>query len=146
MLIRKNKFQDAINNSENLETKVSELLTHVYKEEVESRKLYFRVFFLEYANEVVLIISLLAQKDPMKTPYSLFLAADIENPNQSEETKSKLLDIASLYIDQFFKKKEWDEYLDLWQENTDKKFKYFFKITRENLDISLEADRLLGES
>lgn len=145
MLIRKNEYSHAHQNSEVWEDEVTQLLSSVYEKKLKERDLELKIYGLTFDDEAVLIVSLLSAKDPMRAPTTLFLAADLARPDEGPKATAKLINVSSLFLDLYFQKKEWSEYLDVWREEKEKDFTYFYKMNRENVGLTLEADRLLAE-
>ena len=61
-----------------------------------------------------------------------------------------MFDCAGVFFDQYFAKEEnideiWDDYNLDWDETEFNKEKLFYKVTRENIGLSMEANALLGE-
>jgi hypothetical protein len=52
--------------------------------------------------------------------------------------------VVGLFFDEIFSNEEWDEFEPNWQEVSYKHETYFFKLSRENINLTLEANRLLG--
>jgi hypothetical protein len=48
-------------------------------------------------------------------------------------------------LDEIFAQEEWSEYEPVWQELNYKKETYFYKVSRENIQLTLEANKLLGD-
>jgi hypothetical protein len=54
--------------------------------------------------------------------------------------------MAGMFFDEVFATEDWSEWEPNWQEVVWKDKKYFYKMTRENVTLTLEADRLLREA
>jgi hypothetical protein len=75
------------------------------------------------------------------------LSITFDNLNDSKALK-KILDISvsltSLIYDDIFSKEDWHEYVLNWTENEIDGHKLFYKITRENISLTLQAEELLN--
>lgn len=127
---------------------VARLLDETYKAECEKKGNYFDVYGQVFPEELLVIISYLSEKDPGKMPITLFLSSekeDIATEEKVKETQKDFIDLAGLFFDEIFSNSEWDEFEPEWQEVKHKNKTYLYKITRENVSLTLEANKLLGE-
>jgi hypothetical protein len=126
---------------------VARLLNESYKSQCEKEQRYFDVYGQVFSQELLLIVSYLPEKDNSLAPYTLFLSAGAEQISSEEkvkETQKNFIDITGLFFDEVFASSEWNEFEPNWQEITHNKETYFYKMSRENINATLEADRLLG--
>ena len=127
---------------------LSRLLNETYKVECKQNGRYFDVFGKAYSEELLVIVSYLSEDDEYLAPISLFLSSDpdqITNEDKVKETQRNFIDIVGLFFDEIFADQEWDQFEPMWQEVSHKNQNYFYKISRENINATLEADRLLGD-
>jgi hypothetical protein len=127
---------------------LSRLLNETYKSECEKNGRYFEVYGQIYAEELLLVISYLAEKDPYAAPVALFLSCGPEhlsNEEKVKETQKNYIDIAGLFFDEIFSNSDEHEFEPEWQEVHHKNQTYFYKISRENINLTLEANKLLGD-
>ncbi len=127
---------------------LSRLLNEVYKKECDKEGKYFDVHGLIYPEEFLVVVSYLSEKDEHLAPISIFLSCDMEEMNTEEkvkETQKNYIDIFGLFFDEIFAEEDWNEFSPVWQEVTHRHKNYFYKITRENVFLSIEADKLLGD-
>jgi hypothetical protein len=127
---------------------VSRLMNDTYKSECEQNGRYFDVFGQIYPEELLLVISYLSEKDQFLAPITVFLSCgpdQIANVKKVTETQKNFIDLAGLFLDEIFANEGWDNFEPNWQEVTHKNETYFFKISRENLNATIEANRLLGD-
>ena len=126
---------------------LSRLLNETYKTECKQNGRYFDVYGQIFQEELLVIVSYLSEKDEYLAPVTLFLSSDpdqISCPEKVKDTQANFIDITGLFFDEVFGDEEWSEFEPLWQEVSHKKQNYFYKITRENINATFEADRLLG--
>ncbi len=126
---------------------LSRLLNDVYKKECAAAGKYFDVHGLIYPEELLVIVTFLSEKDEYLAPISLFLSCDVTDMSTEDkvkETQKNYIDIVGLFFDEIFSDEDWNDFEPTWQEVTHKNNNYFYKITRENVALTLEADKLLG--
>lgn len=127
---------------------LSRLLNENYKRECKEQARYFDVYGQIYSEELLVIISWLSEKDEFVAPITLFLTCEADQMNsvkKVKETQENYVALTGLFFDEIFASEEWNEFEPEWQEVNHNHQKYWFKITRENINATLEADRLLGE-
>ncbi len=147
MFSRKNYAVDEGGNiPDEWKAKVAALLNQNFKEHCETQKKSFDVFGKIYVDELVIVVSWLEDSDFNQAPISLFLSADIFEQKNTEEALKHLVDISGLFFDEFFSADNWDGYEPNWKETSYKKNDYYYKITRENVALTMEADKLLKEN
>jgi hypothetical protein len=123
------------------------ILNETYKVETIQSDRYFDVYGQISEEELLLIVSYLSEKDEYESPMTLFLSSDRDkdmNEEKIKETQKSLIDIVGLFFDEIFSDSEWNEFEPNWQEVTHKKQNCYYKISRENINLTLEASRLLG--
>jgi len=124
------------------------LLNETYKSECKKFESYFDVYAKSYEEELLVIISFISEKDEAQSPISCFLSCEkkhIETPEKFLTTQKNYIDISGLLFDEIFATEDWNEFEVSWQEVQHKNESYFYKISRENVILTLEANRLLGE-
>lgn len=148
MLARKKTSKKGKNLPQDWLESLSRLLNESYKRECSQNGRYFDVYGQVYGEELLLIVSYLSEKDEYLSPVTLFLSSEpdqIANEEKVKETQKNFIDVVGLFFDEIFADDEWDEFEPNWQEVTHKHQNYFYKLSRENINLSLEADKLLGE-
>lgn len=124
------------------------LLNESYKTECKQNGRYFDVYGQVFPEELLLIICYLSEKDEYSAPISIFLSSEpdqIASEEKVKETQKNFIDLAGLFIDEIFSDEDWNSFEANWQEVSHKNQNYFYKITRENINATLEANKLLGE-
>lgn len=127
---------------------LNRLLNETYQSECKKNGRYFDVYGQVYPEELLLVVSYLSEKDEYLAPVTLFLSSDpdqIADEEKVKETQKNFIDIVGLFFDEIFADEEWDNFEPTWQEVTHKHQNYFYKLSRENINATLEANRLLGE-
>jgi hypothetical protein len=126
----------------------SRLLNESYKKECTDQGRYFDVYGQIYQEELLLVVSWLSEKDEYAAPITCFLSCEPEQMNDEKkvkETQANFIEVVGLFFDEIFSSEEWDEFEPNWQEVQFKQQNYFFKISRENINLTLEANKLLGD-
>jgi len=127
---------------------LNRLLNETYKTECKENGRYFDVFGEIYEGELLVVISYLSEKDEYLSPMTLFLSSEpdqITSEDKIKETQKNFIDLAGLFFDEIFSTDDWDDFEPNWQEVTHHKQNYFYKITRENINLTIEANGLLGK-
>lgn len=127
---------------------LNRLLNETFKDECKQHGRYFDVYGQIFSEELLLIVSWASEKDEYTAPVTCFLSCDpdqITNEKKVKETQNNYIDIIGLFFDEIFATEEWNEFEPNWQEVKHKNQTYFFKLSRENVNLTLEANKLLGE-
>lgn len=126
----------------------SRLLNSTYKSDCTKNQRYFDVFGQIFPEELLIVVSYLSEVDEAMTPITLFLSCDKEQMDSEEKvkkTQKNFIDLAGLFFDEVLSKG--DDAIDFeptWQEVTHNKETYHYKLTRENVSLTLKANELLG--
>ncbi len=126
---------------------VARLLNETYKSECTKNSRYFDVYGRIYPEELLVVVSYLSEKDEFSAPITCFLSSTSEqmkNVESVKDTQKNFIDISGLLFDEIFNSEDWNEFEPNWQEISHKNQTYFYKISRENINATIEADRLLG--
>lgn len=111
----------------------------------------FEIFAYTYPSELLLIVSY-TSLDKLVAPVSLFLSTNLETKKDPKKTMNTLLDAVGVFYDSYFANRGdgeneiWDEFIYEWEEATFSKEQIFYKVTRENIALSIEADNLLNKN
>lgn len=148
MFTRKKSSKTGKNVPQEWLESLARLLNETYKTECKQNGRYFDVYGQIYPEEFLLIVSYLSEKDEYTQPISCFLSADqehISSEKKVKETQQTFIELIGLFFDEIFATEDWDEFEPEWQEVTHKNEKFFFKLSRENINLTLEASKLLGD-
>lgn len=101
-----------------------------------------------YADEVVLLICLIARNNINAIPITFILSSDLDSKQAPEKILETLVNSSGQLLDAYFDRDQDAPMEEIYQprwtqlkENPPT----FFRCTRENLPLTLEADRLLNE-
>jgi hypothetical protein len=122
---------------------VTELLYSTYEEQCIKSNRSFEVFGQTFPDEVFLAISLLDQNDQAAIPVTCSLSSDLSSTDKSDKIIETLIDSVGMIFDDYFSSENWDEFTPIWTDIEFKGIKIYYKITRENVALSLLADKLL---
>ncbi len=124
------------------------LLNETYQSECEKHERTFDVYGQIYKEELLLAVSWLSEKDEYIAPITCFLSCEPEQMNDDKkvkDTQQNFIDVVGIFFDEIFSSEDWHEFEPTWQEVNYKKENYFYKLSRENINLTLEANKLLGE-
>ena len=129
---------------------LKQILLNIYGDKCLKEDKTFEVYGFSYPNEALLIISY-AGLDKFEAPVTLFVSADLVNETDTDKIMDTMFDSAGVFFDTYFAHLEnneeeiWDDYVLDWDETEFSNQKIFYKVTRENVGLSMQADLLLGE-
>lgn len=149
MIARKKTSKSGKNVPKDWQESLARLLNEAYAAQCKEHGRYFDVYSQIYPEEFLLVVSWLSEKKEHLAPITLFLSCDqehIANEKKVKETQQNYIDLSGLFFDEVFSQDEWNEFEPQWQEVKHNHETYFFKLSRENINLTLEADRLLGEN
>lgn len=126
--------------------KCKETLNQVYETNCSKENKNFDVYGYVYKNELLLIVSLLDEKTISKIPISIFLSSDISEKSDNKKILNIMVDLAGTFFDSYFNLKDENLYNTIWQEKTIKNEIIFIKVTRENVALTIEANKILGNA
>lgn len=110
----------------------------------------FHAFGKIFADEILLIVSLVHDKN-LSSPITLFLSKDIsekdmQNPPLLKKSLEIMVELADVFFDSMLETLDWSDFSLAWSEENYNGEIFYAKTTRENIDLTLEANRLLGDS
>lgn len=101
----------------------------------------FEIYGEIYDDELLVIISTSSADNCI----SCHLSCDTDN-DSSELLQKKLahiLDLMGYFFDNYNSTTEWDEWEPNWQDLQHEGMEYFYKISRENIALTLAANKIL---
>lgn len=147
MLARKTSSKNGKPMPQDWLESLSRLLNETYGSECKKQDRYFDVYGQIFQEELLLVVSWLSEKDEYQSPITLFLSSDashISDENKVKKTQEDYIAVVGLFFDEIFASEDFDGFEPNWQEVTYKSEVYFFKLTRENINLTLDANKLLG--
>lgn len=129
---------------------VKNLLEGLYKPQCDIRGLFIEVYAITYPDEILLAVSLLDKEDDALIPVTYMASADLAEKENPEDTLNLLVDSIGFFFENYFGvdgDADQDEsiYSSDWEESKVKNKDFHYKITRENIGLTLMADALLNE-
>lgn len=123
---------------------VTKTLNEAYSQNCEKENRFFEVYGESYEKEFVVVVSFLHNTDQMAAPTTLFIAHDIvEDSKKFKTVLANLLNLIGLVFDDIFATENWSEFSTIWTENKYKDNQFYYKVTRENISLTLQAEALL---
>jgi len=110
----------------------------------------FQTWSYIYPDELVIIVSLLKNNPEInELPITLKLSLEIQTEKlEPEDLKKKidiLVDLAGYFYTEVLSKVSWNDYSTNWQEYDFKEHKVWYLVSRENVDLTIQANLLLEE-
>lgn len=136
----------AIELPEKWRQELKQSLLNVYGDQCLKDDKTFDVYGFTYPSELLIIASYVGM-DPNAIPVTIFLSADINQKTDPKKLFDSLLDNIAVFFDQYFQNinnEDWDEFVYEWQEEVVNRQTFYYKVTRENISLTLEAERLLN--
>jgi len=124
------------------------LLNETYQSECEKHARTFDVYGQIYDEELLIVVSWISEKDEYIAPITCFLSCEPEQMKDDTKVKTtqmNFIDVVGIFFDEIFAADEWNEFEPNWQEVNYKQENYLFKLSRENVNLTLEANKLLGD-
>lgn len=120
------------------------VLTETYAQQLEKDNKFFDVYGRIFDEEFVVIASYMHHGDSLAAPVSVFISHDTtKDSKELSKALKDLVDLSGHIFDDIFSKENWNEYVPHWTENKFNSSVFHYKITRENISLSLQAEELL---
>jgi hypothetical protein len=128
---------------------LKQILLNIYGQQCLNDDHTFEVYGFSYPTEVLIIISYVGL-DKFSLPVTLFLSSDLDEKTDTDAIVNTLFDSAGMFFDNYFatEKSEdeiFEDFILDWQDGEFNKTNFFYKVTRENIGLTMQADLLLGE-
>jgi hypothetical protein len=146
MLSKKEQDKPGILLPPNWCKKVEEVLTSTYKAQCDATAKEFQVHGITYPDELFLAVGLFDPQNLLLAPVTYVISLDLEsNKNEPETYLDTLIDSMGIFFDSFFADANWNDYQAVWTEAEYKSLKFHYKVSRENLSLSIQAESLLNQ-
>lgn len=123
----------------------TKILSHTYADRANKDNSFFHVWGQIYDKEILVIVSYLDHNDQLASPKTLFISHDIEQDQEELKTNlDNLVNFTGLVFDDIFSTSDWNDYFSVWTENKFKKSTFHYKVTRENISLTLQAEQILS--
>lgn len=149
MFSRHNEREETANNiPPAILESIKTLIVDSFQEGLKKQGLTLDVFGELYDNEIVLIFSLEKGTESNVKTISLFISKDIETTEKLEKTVDHLVSSSSDFFEMITEKSAEDLfeiYSPRWQKSELENQNFYYKISRENINLTIEANKLLGD-
>ena len=120
-------------------------LYSTYQAHADERKKEFQLHGFLYPNEVFLAASFLDQQNQLDIPTTYIASLDLKENQDSQKILDLLLDSMGIFFDSYFQLNDWNDYVANWTEAEFNKQTFYYKITRENIALTIQAEQLLNQ-
>jgi len=125
--------------------KVESVLYNVYQKQCDANHKSFQVYALTYPNELLLTASYLSPDHLEIAPVTYIISMDLKDKEDPQKYIDNLIDSIGVFFDTYFADSDWNDYQANWEEAEYKKLKFYYKISRENMALSIQAEQLLNQ-
>lgn len=153
MLSRLNHDTPAVYFPDQWADELKQILLNTYGENCIDSERTFEVYGFSYPTEALMIISYVGL-DKFETPVTLFLSSDLNEKTDIKKIMNIMFDASGMFFDDYFAKMNaiagnedeiFDDYITTWSEAEFSKSNIFYKISRENVGLTIQTNILLGE-
>lgn len=146
MLSRKEQEKPGILFPENWRKKIEDLLYSVYSEKCEAVGKAFQVHGITYPNELFLAVGLVELDRLENAPVTYVVSLDLKEEDKDHEKNIEtLVDSMGVFFDTYFADSDWNDYVSNWTEASFQKLNFHYKVSRENVALSIQAEALLNQ-
>ena len=145
MLSRKDRMDEGVELPEAWRKEVGDLLKRIYKKQCVDGHT-FEVMGRLYADELCLVASFFNQQRPQIIPVTYHASVDMTDAKDQKKSLGILVDSIGIFFDTVFADKEWSDYNPFWEQVEFKGLSFYTMSTRENIILSLAADKLLKDA
>ena len=143
MIYRKEHDKEPSLLPDSWQESVLDLLGTIYKDDLEKNNQIFFLHGVSFPDELFIGISLLDAHDESVIPTTYQVSADLGEKTNYDKLLRNMVDSIGLFFDSFFATPDWNGYQANWEEADVQGSKFYYRVCRENLKLTLEADRLL---
>ena len=122
---------------------LEDLLNTTYEGQLKLFEKRIKVFGELHPKEIAMAFSILSQDKNSTDAITLMVSGDLNEKNDPKKTLDHILNYSSEFFDLIFNDQGQDEFQPNWVKTDLKKDNFFFKITRENVELTLMANKLL---
>jgi len=145
MLARKEQNSSGNPLPEMWVNEVLNLLNTAYSTQLKKSDYFLEFYGISFQDELFLAVSVINSNNRSLSPTSMCLSTDLTPKQDVKKVLNTLVDALGILLDNFFNKSDFDEWQPTWLEETFKKVNFYYKITREDISLTIEANKLLGD-
>jgi hypothetical protein len=121
------------------------LLNETFEKNIQMDKKEFDLYGQIFDDELLVMTTYYNPKISSESSTSVFISIDLEkkDPNKLKKVIDGMVDLTGAIYDDIFSSTEFSDFSGLWLETIHEKQTYFYKISRENIKLTLEANKLL---
>ena len=128
---------------------INSLINETFEKSLNNKGLELETYGELYENEIILIFSLVQTKDKSLNTISLFISDDLTPETKIEKKINYLINSSSEFFEILTSSSISDTdqiYSPRWQKTELEGDNFFYKISRENIKLTIEANKLLEKN
>ena len=145
MHCRKDQKEEGLPLPKKWVSDIKELLSETYSGQIRALDKEFTIHGFTYPDELFLAVGLNQKNDENAIPTTYIVSFDLSEKVKAEDAIQELVDSVGIFFDTYFSNPDHVEYITTWQEAEFKKIKFFYKVSRENIGLSILAGQLLNQ-
>lgn len=123
--------------------KITDALTNELSQQLIDDQRYFFSYGEIYSQEILSVISLLHQTEVQQSPVTLYLSVELDKSNFDIKIIDEIVAFAISVFEEVSRVSDWNEYSVIWQKTNLHSTEAHYKISRENIQLTLEANKIL---
>jgi hypothetical protein len=145
MYARKDQETQGVNVPDEFKDQLELILDESFAARKKNEQETFEAFGKIFPDEILLMVCFYNRSRMQDSAVSCYISVDVDpkikqKPNQ---TLNEMIDLTGIFFDAYFSEAEFEDWEPNWQTTQFKNKEFFYKITRENISLSLQADALL---
>ncbi|OFZ27842.1 MAG: hypothetical protein A2381_07545 [Bdellovibrionales bacterium RIFOXYB1_FULL_37_110] len=125
-------------------SEVLNLLNTVYSTQLKNLDCFLEFYGISYQDELFLAVSVINTNNRSISPTSMCLSIDLDPMQDVKKVLNTLVDALGILLDHFFDNPDSPNWQPTWLEETFKKINFYYMITREDISLTIEANKLLS--
>lgn len=123
-------------------SKVLTVLEENYNAQLQVHEKKFEVYAFSFPDEVLIAVSLLSSVNQASNAVTYLASADLDATTKADKILNALVDSCGLFYDTYFESND-DFYNSSWSEEEFQGINFYYKVTRENIGLTIQANKLL---
>ena len=145
MLARKYQEREGIPLPKPKLDEIAKLLHSLFKDQCAKSNKKFSVYGFTYPDELTMAVTYQNVRDDGNSmPLSYMASIDLSKESKADKVLKLLIDSIGVFFHSYFSMPENVNYQD-WEESEHQGEKFYFAVTREDVNLSLQADELLKQ-